>query len=77
MARGLRRAGCRSRHDPKPVRAHAGVESAGDQGEVRGGAADTNRAVERLRRPFEARRHDPGEQPHAGEMQERKMFQIC
>jgi len=54
------------------MRAYAGVEGAGDQGEARGGAADTNRAVERLRRPFEARRHDPGEQPHAGEMQQRK-----
>ena len=60
------------RHAPKPVRSHAGVEGAGDQGEARGGSADADRTLERLRCPFQTRWHDMGEQPHAGEMQQRK-----
>ena len=48
------------RHGPKPLRPYPGVEHAGDQGQSGTGGPDADRAIERLRRPFQTRWHDPG-----------------
>jgi hypothetical protein len=60
------------RHGPKPLRPDAGVEHAGEQGQAGTGGPNADRAIERLRRAWKGRRHDPGKQPHAGEMEQRK-----
>ena len=47
-------------HDPESLRAKAPVERTGDKGEQCAGCADADRTVNRLRRSFEALRHDAG-----------------
>jgi hypothetical protein len=60
------------RHDPKALRTQARVQRAGDKGEHRGGCADTDRTVDRLRRTLEPLGHNAADQMHAGEMKQRE-----